>query len=669
MANEVELERIIVRLIGDGSSFQKMMTEAAATTRTMTNRMYTALSRVERFAGTLVRGLGSFGLASSLRSMFHQFSDLEQGQIRLNAAIRGGGHDAEQLVARYTRVAESIAAATLNTKGHVLSLFQEAEANQLSGQAAEDAVRYAVALAGATGQSADAMMRTAIQLQRGHPEFAKRILNLRDVKDETELVNKIMEKMNTGMQIATAEFNSANGRIERLGRSLKGIGTDIGGMISKVLLPVVGMLQQAFEAFKRLDPEIKEQTALIVGLTIAWLGMGPVTQVLKDLLTPTFQLVRFLTISLPLTVANAAAWLIWKTILGLAAIVVFTLAGFIWLANGATISWATAVAIVSAAQMVWKGVIWLVNGALAVMWTLLAPATLLAIVATVVVLGGAFFTLYTAISSIVSVFKNITGLAGPLGAITNMLGEWWQKIKEIFNTAQTDLPRAWNMLKAGFDLAISQIKDLWMPLWDFIQGGFSLIWEAVSEMFIAKMTTATRAVMRLMLPLAPGLAGALDALDRNQPGEAFFINRMRRDLLALSAGFNVVESEATRTARGAYNALRPVGGAANGAVPGLNRLETAMRGVRQEAQRFDAALFGSAEAMTRIAEQADRISVGRVAASATPSLSASAATATAIAGAVGGLGIGPVVQLLGDIKTILANKNVIQLQAAGLGGA
>lgn len=661
----VEIETILVRLLGEGSSLQKTMSDGANTVRVMTNRMYTALSRVERFAGTLVKGLGSFGLASSLRGMFNQFANLEQGQIRLNAAIRGGGHDADVLVARYTRVAESLAATTLNTKGSILGLFQQAEAAQLSGDTAEQAVRYSIALAGATGQSADAMMRTAIQLAKGHPEFARRVLNLREVKDNTELVAKITEKLNTGMSIATAEFNSANGRVERLGRALKSFGTDLGGMIAKVALPIVGMLQQVFDEFKKLEPATKQQIALVLGLTIAWLGMGPITQVLKDLLAPTFRMLQFLAIELPLMAARVIVWLAWKTILGLAAVAVFTLAGFLALVNIGETLMAVKTAVVSAAMLVWKGIIWLVNGALTVMNVLLAPATLIAVAATVAVLGTAFFTVYAAVASVVQAFRAIPNLGGPIAAVTNMLGEWWTMLKEIFLVAQNDAPRAWEMMKAAFALAVGQIRDLWPPLWRFIQEGFGLVWEAVSESFKSRMLSAAVAVMRATLPLIPGAGGAIQQIEAGIRPPEFFVNQMRRDLTGLAAGFAVVESDATRTARAAYQALVPVGGAARNVLDPLKAIQDAMKKTADHAQRFDAALSGSVEAIARMAEYRDRL-VFDIPSAGSFNVQAGLAGATAASGMV--TSNVPVVNVLVQILEQLRRSPTIQVRPAALGG-
>src|SRR6185436_9858572 len=113
----------------------------------------------------------------------------------------------------------------------------------------------------------------------------------------------------------------------------KDMSKEIGGMIAGVLLPLTGMLQQVFDQIKKLDPETKKQIALWSALAIAWLGMGPVTQVIKDLLTPTFQLLRFIAIELPLMTARSIVWLAWKVVLGLAAAAMFVLVGFTWLFN------------------------------------------------------------------------------------------------------------------------------------------------------------------------------------------------------------------------------------------------------------------------------------------------------------------------------------------------
>lgn len=666
MANQTVLEELVVRLVGDNSSLVKMASDSATVIRTMTNRMYTAMSRIERFAGTLIRGLGSIGLASSLRGMFDQFANLEQGQIRLNAAITGGGHDAEVLVARYTQVAESLSRVTLNTKGSILGLFQQAEAAQLSGNKAEDAVRYAVALAGATNQSADSMMRTAIQLAKGHPEFAKRILNLREIANGSELVDAIMRKMNTGLAIATAEFNSANGRMERLGRSLKTLGNDIGGMMSKVLLPLVGIVQHLADEFKKLEPEQKRQIATILGLTVAWLGMGPITQVLKDLLTPTIHLLKFLVITVPILALNTAAWLLYKGALITAKIATVIYGTVLGIITGAGVSWATTVGVMAAAQTAWAAITTVCTAVATAFSVSLGWMVLPAIVATIGIMAAGFFTVYAALSSVVAAFKNIPSFAAPLGAITKILGEWWDMLKEIFVTAQSDLPRAWRMMQAGFSLAVSQMRDLWAPLWSFIQEGFGVIWDAVARTFKSKMLEATRSALTGVRLVNPAAALALQFLPEVE-NQNFILNQMRRNLAGLGVGFSVVESEATVAARAAFDALRPMAGAADDAANNLRRVEEGMRKTRQEAQRFDATLHGSVEALSRIAEYRDRISMERTTPPTANAVQSGFAQVAAMSMS-GGLGGGPVVSLLSGILQAVQQATVLNVRPAQLGG-
>lgn len=65
MASEIELERMIIRLIGDGSSYQKMLRDAETSTRSVTNTIQASAKKIESLgksitsAGKSMQGLGA----------------------------------------------------------------------------------------------------------------------------------------------------------------------------------------------------------------------------------------------------------------------------------------------------------------------------------------------------------------------------------------------------------------------------------------------------------------------------------------------------------------------------------------------------------------------------------------------------------------------------------
>lgn len=591
---------MVVRLVGDGSSFVKMMTGAAATARATAGHIEASLTKVERFASTLLGTFGSLGLAASIRGVFDQFATLERGQIRLSAAITAGGHDATELTTRYRAVAESISAVTLNTKNEVLALFQKAEIMGFSGDQAERVVRNSVALAAATGNEASSMIRGVAASERGNLSLLRRQLQLQGVKDETELVTKINQRMAMGMAVATAEFNSASGKMERLGRSMKSVGQEIGGLIAGMILPFVSFTQKLVEGFKSLDDSTKKMTYKVVGLTLAWLGMAPVTNVLRGILHPITSLLYYLVVTVPVLALYASGWAICKTVM---------------------IGFSVAVAVVKGAALVLLGVLNLLIGALTVSTALFSGLSVVLLAGGFALLVGGFKFLMSAVPAVFSSIRDlVSGISSmratstPLSAISRTFSEWVTIIKEVVIAAQTNLPAAWQLLSAGFTLAVNQVRDLWPPIWNYVKEGFLVVIEFIGQQvsamasnmalrfrisstswmsgqntdaLLAEVDRSERAIRNSQLSLA---TNALARLQFNSPGESD-ATRAAREAVEMARA-NIAEI-ASRAAPAAENAGVSLGAAMN-------------KGMKSELHKFDAVRFGSAEALSRIEEYSQR---------------------------------------------------------------
>lgn len=604
MAGETELERIVVRLIGDGSSFSKMMTNAVGVTQKATTQMITALNRVEGFANTLLGAFGSLGVASSLKGAFEQFAKMERGQIRLNSIIETNGGNVQELTTRYKAVAEAISAVTLNTKGEVLALFQQAEAQQFSGDAAENVVRNSIALAGATGQSAESMVRVAAMMQRGHPEFAKRILGLRGVADGAALVDAINKRMTGGMALAQAEFNSASGKMERLGRSMKSVGTEIGGLIAGALLPVVSVIQNLTEEFKKLDPTIKNMTYKIVGMVLAWMSLGPVTSVLRGLFGPLLSLVKLVTLDLFVTIKNTAAWLIHGTVVAAVTVIItaFKAAAMTLLIVLEALKVALAISTVAFTGL----------------FVVIAGAGFFAVVAVWKTFLGVLSEVSSLAVGIGQVFQGMTTLAQPLDHISAIFGEWWDILKKVYQVAQSDLPLAWQLLEAGLALAVNQIKDLWPPLWSFIREGFTILLNWLKDELDITFTGIAQRARIAALRAADPLGLAEPAREReereNERSQRALRNQIRdraQNALGQLQFANPEESLGTQNARDAVQELLADITALDGpTAQAAQRAGTVIggalkKGMSSELKKFDAALFGTAEALARIDDYID----------------------------------------------------------------
>ncbi len=281
--NEQELGDMIVRLIGDGSSFQKMLTQANESAAQSANFIEATGKRIEGFANsitgwasTAVKALGMLGVASSLQGAFQSYAAMEKGQIQLKAAIEATGNSADMQIPKYLKLAKAVEEKTLVTKGDVMAMAKQVEALGLTGDAAERAIHNAIGLAGSTGGEAQSMIRASVAMEQGNYQMLRRVLHLHNVRDESELVRIATQRIASGWAIEEASSKTASGQLEKLSRSFKGLSRELGGMVAEVIMPFVGALKSLVDWVKQLDPAVLKTSIAIIGIGLAAKFVPPI---------------------------------------------------------------------------------------------------------------------------------------------------------------------------------------------------------------------------------------------------------------------------------------------------------------------------------------------------------------------------------------------------------
>lgn len=324
---ETELETIVVRITGDGSPLAreiKMLTERLGelekTTKQTQEAVDSSFKAMQAAAQQLVGVFGALGIASSLNSAFHAFEDQEKTLIRLQTTLRAYGKDVDGTIARYTALAEHIGETTLVSKQEAMHMLQKATMMGLTVEKTEQAVRISVALAGVTGQSAEGMLRAAAAMERGNYQLAQRMILGRGVKLSEEELASIMKNMvSGGMEAQNEMAKTAGGRLEILGRSLKFVSIEIGGMVATALNPLLQILQSVVNKFKELDPATRSLLVAVAGATLGYGYFSKALTILRPMLGP-------------LTVGIKGLWAAmlgpWGLVIAAVAIVVMSLGGF-----------------------------------------------------------------------------------------------------------------------------------------------------------------------------------------------------------------------------------------------------------------------------------------------------------------------------------------------------
>lgn len=294
-----EVERLLVRLVGDGSSYMRMTQQAAEAAKKTVQEVEGAAKRIEGFqkglegfAGGTLKILGILGVAGGLWASFEKFSQFEESQLRMKAAIDASGQAFDETKAKFDAYAETVAKTTLVNRASTRDMLRHATTLGLDAEHAKQAVTQSIALAGALGGEAEGYVAVAAALQRGDVHMIRRILHLHGVKDETEVLARAQKIMESGLAQQEARANTVSGSIEKLKISLFGLGIEVGKIVNDKIKPWIKGLQDVVEWYKKLSPEVKQTTVYVLAAMGAMIGLQPALSTIKYLLAPAVALLK-----------------------------------------------------------------------------------------------------------------------------------------------------------------------------------------------------------------------------------------------------------------------------------------------------------------------------------------------------------------------------------------
>jgi hypothetical protein len=475
-----ELENLVVRLTGDGSEYQQMLqraqtqtTETAAHVEAATARIEQHESALKGFGETVVASLEALGIERFLHGAFEAFGKRENTLIDLTAAIRMNGEAVDEVMPKYQRWADQIAASTTIGRNQALNLISMASAYGLTGDAAQRAAQNALAFSAAPGARGgpETLLRMSAALEQGNVKMAmhmgRLIPALRGVKDEAEFLAKAQKILKEGTEIMNEKANTAEGVITRLGNAWTEFKADLGETVSEGIKPAAEWLAKAVTALRNLDPETKKAGVQIALIAAAFLAAGPAIKIASFALSPFVALIKLLVVDLVLgtaqTLAHAAAWVVWKV----------------------------AVLAASAVTLVFKAAVWLLNAALTttgiLMLALVAPVVLAGVALILAGIGGiagAATATYAGMAGLVGQMKTLFLNAPLFGTLVGWFKEWRGVIKDIVEVARRgDFENLGKLLGAAFQVAKLEIQSLWPPLWAFFKVG----WQAAVDVALASM--------------------------------------------------------------------------------------------------------------------------------------------------------------------------------------
>lgn len=532
-----EIGTLIIRLQGDGSSYQRMLQQAQVQTKAVarsaedsSNSLQSMGFGVRRWAlsaiGALTPILGVMSLIGGAFKGVRLAADMEQMSISFKV-LTGDAKLAEKTLKDLTRFAdltpfeppEVIAAAkqmmafgesaenivpTLQSLGDVASGLNIpiGQLVYLFGTLKSQGVATTVDINQFAMRGIPIWKELEKQMGKTNAELRDMLRDRRITFEDVERAFKTMtgpggkffDLMKEQSQSVTGLFSTMKGDIDSFFRT---IGENIIEVfrLKDVMKAISEAARDLTNVIKLLPPEWKKWVSIVAASTVAIIALTLAFPLLRAAFSMLDNVFRAIVIDLVLTnallVVQKVLWLAWSAVVLSAKATLFLFnaqlvlyKGLIVVATALTQLWAGGSAIATAATWLW-------NAALVVLNSLLAPAAIIAgvlafmgtVAALAVVLvaaGAAVWGVYQAGRALFDVLKGFPVTTGPLAQIGGMFKEWFNILMSVVRAARTNLPIAWEILSEGFRLAVIQIRNLWPPLWNFILKGFSILWELIS---------------------------------------------------------------------------------------------------------------------------------------------------------------------------------------------
>lgn len=277
MATETELERLVIRFTGDAAEYKRMLEDAMKSTKEAQDKVAAAGKKIED-TGTQLQGfakkaalaLGAIGGAAILKDTLSFFQVQESAVIKLTAAIEANGGAVQSQLKDYQDFASQLQNVTVVGDEYTLGLIQQAESMGVSGDAAKEAAKNAVALAAAKGGEATAYIKATTALAQGSTEMLMDHLPaLKNMTDESEKVAYAQEAVAKAFGVAQAEANSSAGKMKQLGNAWGDFKEELGSVVAQGIKPILTALKYLTDTLGAMPKWVKVVIVGVIALSSA----------------------------------------------------------------------------------------------------------------------------------------------------------------------------------------------------------------------------------------------------------------------------------------------------------------------------------------------------------------------------------------------------------------
>lgn len=278
---------LVVRLVGDGSSYQKMLMEAIEQTKQSAQAVEEQGKKVEKFRDqlkelghTMVEAFAAKEMFDWLKEAKQEWFAAELVAVRLQAVLETNGRNVKQLTKEYEEFAKEIEKTTIVADDNTFAMLKQAETHRVTGEAAKRAVRDAIAIGAANDGTGESYVRLTSAMARNDIEsamrFARMVEQLRGAKDEADFAERYHKLIEQGTRMAEAEARTGSGRAKQFANQYNNLQEDFGKIFTRVINPMKIAKKEAVEFLSQLTEDEKTAIVYTVSFTGAMLALGPV---------------------------------------------------------------------------------------------------------------------------------------------------------------------------------------------------------------------------------------------------------------------------------------------------------------------------------------------------------------------------------------------------------
>lgn len=298
MAAENEIERLLVRLVGDATEYQRMLADSRVATQEAAKSLEATTVAAGQLMADALKSIGA-KFKELGRTAIAEFSNMETTQLRLQGILEANERPVEELMDRYYKFAAAMQKITVVGDDEVAAMLQVAESMGVTGDAAIRASRNAIALSSAIGMGTHGAMRYAVMLEQGSTQMLGRFIpTLRLIKDEAERARVAQEMLGKMFTVAEREAQSYSGQVKQLKNDFGDLMEEVGKIVTGWLRPLVAVQKEVVKWFQSLSAELKGVIVTIGFFTTSISALLVVLGILMPAIVSTWALVKILSIAL-----------------------------------------------------------------------------------------------------------------------------------------------------------------------------------------------------------------------------------------------------------------------------------------------------------------------------------------------------------------------------------